>query len=107
MKTRELMILETTFPSAELAHKVGRDLVDAGLAVCAQVDAEISAIYRWQGEVKCDTEARLTLKILSTRFELCRGELQLQHPYEVPQVISWSASYLDEAYLAWAKGEGK
>ena len=107
MKIRELMVMVTTVPDAVTAGKIAHDLVDAGLAVCAQVDPEMTSVYRWEDKIASQTEVRLTLKVLTERFSLCRGELELQHPYDVPQIIAWPASYVAEAYLAWARGEGK
>lgn len=104
MRTRDLMIVVTTLPDRAAAETVARGLIDAGLAVCAQVGGEMTSLYRWQGEVKADTEVRLTLKVLAVRYDLCAGELKLLHPYDVPQIIAWSASHVDEAYLNWAKG---
>lgn len=101
----ELKVVVTTFPDPESASKVAELMVDAGLAVCAQVGAEMKSFYRWDGSVKCDPETRVTFKVLQERFDLFTGELNLQHPYDVPQIISWPAEYVNRAYLEWAKGK--
>jgi len=107
MKTTDLRIVATTFPDREQAEKVTQLLIDAGLAVCGQVGADLVSFYRWDGQVKRDEEVSVTFKVLSDRFDLFVGELKLQHPYEVPQLIAWRAGWASEAYLTWAKGEGK
>ncbi len=107
MKTTDLRILETAFPDREQAENVTRLLVDAGLAVCGQVGGDLVSFYRWEGQVKQDKEVSVRFKVLSARFELFVGELKLQHPYEVPQLIAWQADWANESYLAWAKGQGK
>jgi len=104
MRTRDLMILVTTFPDRGTAETAARNLVDAGLAVCGQVGPEMTSIYRWEEALKTDTEVRLTLKVLTERYALCEGELKMTHPYDVPQIIGWPASHAEAAYLAWAKG---
>ena len=61
-ETRErhgLLMLATTFPDRAGAETVARKLVAAGLAVCAQVGADLVSFYRWQGEVRRDTEVAL------------------------------------------------
>ncbi len=102
-----LMILTTTFPDRDSANRVVALLVDGGLAVCGQVGAELDSVYRWQGEVRTDAEVAVTLKVLPARYELCAGELKLQHPHEVPQIVGWSCDRVEAAYLAWARGGGR
>ena len=101
----ELRVVVTTFPDRETAEKTVGLMVDAGLAVCAQVGADLVSFYRWDGAVKRDEEVAVTFKVLQERFSLFTGELNLQHPYEVPQIISWPADHVNKAYLDWAKGK--
>jgi periplasmic divalent cation tolerance protein len=100
----ELKIVVTTFPDRAVAEKIAHLLVDAGLSVCAQVGADLVSFYRWEGEIQRDAEVAVTFKVLQPRFDLFVGELRLQHPAEVPQIISWPAEYVDRAYLDWARG---
>lgn len=100
-----LQVVTTTFPDRAAAERVAAHLVDAGLAVCAQVGADLVAFYRWQGEVRRDTEVAVVLKVLPERLDLCCGELKLQHPYDTPQIVAWPAGRVDAAYLAWARGK--
>ena len=102
----QLLIVTTTFGSTEKAEEVAAALVDHGLAACAHVDAPLRSFYRWKGQMESDQEVRVTFKVLPDRFELFCGELRLQHPYEVPQMIAWPASWVDAKYLAWARGKG-
>ncbi len=105
MSFAALMIVTTTFDDREKALEVSRLLVDGGLAVCAQVGDKMDSIYRWEGEVVQNPEVRVTFKVLGDRFELFCGELKLNHPYDVPQLVAWPAAYTDKAYLDWAKGK--
>jgi len=91
----ELRVVVTTFPDRESAEKTAGLMVDAGLV----------SFYRWDGSVKRDEEVAVTFKVLHSRFELFTGELNLQHPYDVPQIISWPPDYVNKAYLDWAKGK--
>ena len=102
-----LWIVTTAFPHRDDAEKAAGLLVDAGLAVCAQVGADLVSFFRWEGAVQRAAEVALVLKVLPDRYELCVGELKLQHPYDVPQIVSWPAGRVDAAYLAWARGKGE
>ena len=105
MSERELVILTTTFADQEKAEKVASLIVDAGLAVCAQVGGVVVSYYRYEGKMQKDHEIPVTFKILPVRLDLFLGELKLQHPYEVPQIVGWPAPYVDTNYLQWAKGK--
>jgi periplasmic divalent cation tolerance protein len=107
MSSSDLMVVTTTFDDREKALEVARLMVDAGLAVCSQVGDKLDSFYRWEGKVVQSSEVRVTFKVLGDRFELFCGELKLNHPYDVPQVVGWPAAYADKAYLDWAKGKGK
>lgn len=107
MSLSDLMVVTTTFEDRETALKVSHLLVDAGLAVCSQVGNTMDSFYRWEGKVVQSSEVRVTFKVLGDRFELFSGELKLNHPYEVPQIVAWEVSATDKDYLLWAKGKSK
>ena len=50
------------------AEKTAEMLVDAGLAVCAQVGADLVSFYRWDGAVKRDAQGGVIFKVLQDRF---------------------------------------
>ncbi len=102
---RELWIVRTTCPDRETALSLGRDLVAAGLAACAQVEAGIESCYVWQGRLQQDPEVPLTLKVCRRRLRECLDRLRASHPYEVPQLVAWPCVEVDRDYLAWACGE--
>lgn len=101
----ELWIVVTTFPDRDQAKKVARLMVDAGLAVCAQVGADLVSFYRWEGAINEDQEVAVTFKVLEERLDLFTGELKLQHPNDIPQILSWPAQKVNRAYLKWAQGK--
>lgn len=107
MSSENLMILTTTFPDRQAAEKVARMMVDAGLAVCAQVGADLISFYRWEGQLQKDSEVAVTFKIRGERFDLFCGELNLQHPNDVPQMLAWPAQYVNPTYADWAQGKGQ
>jgi periplasmic divalent cation tolerance protein len=103
---RRIHIVVTTLPARPEAEKAARLLVAESLAVCAQVGIGIRSWYRYRGEIEDSPEVTLTLKVRADRLDACIGRLQALHPYEVPQILAWPATYVDPGYLAWAYGEG-
>jgi periplasmic divalent cation tolerance protein len=107
MSAPGLYVVTTTFPDRAAAERVASLLVDAGLAACAQVGADLVSFYRWEGKVCRSPEVAVVLKVLPDRLELCLGDLRQLHPYDVPQIVAWEADHVSREYQAWARGEGR
>jgi periplasmic divalent cation tolerance protein len=101
-----LLVLRTTFGDRAQAEAVVAKLVADRLVVCGQVGTDVQSIYCWRGEVTREKEITVTLKIREDRFGACLESLRRLHPYEIPQLVAWPASYVDEAYGRWAWEEG-
>lgn len=89
MSNSDLHLVRTTFPERQQAEQVARLLVDAGLAVWAQVGAELTSFSQQGGSVRQTAEVAVMFEVLAGRFDLFMGELKLQHPLAAPQLVSW------------------
>ncbi|MEN9359433.1 MAG: hypothetical protein RL095_968 [Verrucomicrobiota bacterium] len=89
-------------PSREAALSLARAVVEAGHAACAQVLAEATSVYRWEGELCQEPETVLILKTPAPRAAELESFVKSHHPYAVPALISWEASANVE-YLHWAR----
>jgi len=101
-----LSVFVSTFPSRGEAERVAEVLVDAGLAVCAQVGADLTSFFRWDGQLEKEDEVAVAFKVLDERRDLFMGELDLQHPYDVPQILGWPVAVASGDYLKWARSGG-
>ncbi len=100
----EVLIVLSTFPSADKAAEVGRALVEEQLAACVNIVPTVRSIYRWQAVVQDDSESLAILKTSRDRFsDLSRRLVQL-HPYELPEVIALPLAAGHAPYLAWVVG---
>ena len=80
-----------------------RRLVADRLAACGQNFASIRSIYRWDGEVQEQGEARVALH---TRTELVPEIVERtnrEHAYDVPCVIAMPLTGGNPAYLDWIR----
>jgi periplasmic divalent cation tolerance protein len=103
--TDTLLIGWTTVDTEAAAQRLAHGLVEAGLAVCVQIDAGVESVYRWQGEVQSEQEWRLMVKFAAGRRTEVLAYLEAQHPYEVPEWVVVRAEQVAPAYLKWALGE--
>lgn len=78
-----------------------RRLVTDRLAACGQQVAAIRSIYRWDGEIQDDPEARVALH---TRIDLVDRIIEranAEHPYDVPCVLALPVLAANPAYCDW------
>jgi periplasmic divalent cation tolerance protein len=78
-----------------------RTLVEERLAACGHVTEAIRSVYRWDGEIHDEPEARVALhsrRSLVPAILARAGEL---HPYDVPCVIALPLVGGNPAYLRW------
>ena len=82
-----------------------RTLVEEGLAACGHQVAAIRSVYRWQGEVHDEPEARVALHTRRSLVPAIVARTQQLHPYDVPCVIALPLVDGNPAYLRWIAEE--
>lgn len=103
--TDEICEVIITAPDPDWLADFTRELVDAKLAACGHNIAQIRSIYRWQGNVHDEIEARVALH---TRVGLVSEIVNLaheRHPYEVPCVIATPIIGGNPDYIQWVRAE--
>ena len=78
-----------------------RTLVEERLAACGHVIAPIRSVYRWQGAVNDETEARVALHTRRSLVAAVVERTQELHPYEIRCVIALSLVEGNPNYLRW------
>ena len=94
-----------TAESAEWLADFTRSLVADRLAACGQNITSIRSIYRWQGEIQDEGEARVALHTRRGLVPAIVERADKDHPYEVPCVIAFPIVAGNPAYLAWIRDE--
>ncbi|GAA2131610.1 divalent-cation tolerance protein CutA [Glycomyces algeriensis] len=96
-----------TAPDAAWLAEFTRKLVEERLAACGHNLVEIRSIYRWDGQVHDEPEARV---MLHTRRSLVSEIIKIvnqEHPYEVPCVLATAIDQASPDYHAWVLTETK
>jgi periplasmic divalent cation tolerance protein len=94
-----------TGPSAEWLVEFTRALVEARLAACGQTIPAIRSIYRWQGAIEDETEARVALHTRCDLVAAIVAKADSDHPYDVPCVIALPIVDANPAYVEWILDE--
>ena len=88
-----------TVANREEAHRLARSLVERKPAACAQI-SEIESVYRWQGEVRQESEYRILFKT-TERYERVESTIRDLHSYELPAIHAFAFEHVLPAYAAW------
>lgn len=97
----KILLALTTFPDAEIAHRISNQLVSERFAACANILPSVESIYRWKGKIESGNETLVFFKVSVDRQSAFQDKLRLLHPYDVPEIVFLPvASGLPE-YIQW------
>lgn len=99
-----LVILVTTVNQEE-AVRIGKEMVNAKLAACANVIPSIQSIYRWDGKVVQEEEVLLILKSVKPRYRALEKAIKAMHTYEIPEIIALPVKEGFDRYIGWVGRE--
>jgi periplasmic divalent cation tolerance protein len=101
----EICEVVITGPDADWLAEFTRKLVEDRLAACGQNIASIRSIYRWEGEIQDDAEARVALHTRRSLVSAIVERANRDHPYDVPCVIAFPVVITNPAYEQWVLDE--
>jgi periplasmic divalent cation tolerance protein len=90
-----------TAEDAEWLAGFTRTLVEERLAACGHQVQAIRSLYRWQGEVHDEPEARVALHTRRSLVPAIVARAEQSHPYEIPCVLAMPVVGGNSAYLQW------
>lgn len=90
-----------TAPDADWLAGFTRTLIEERLAACGHVIGAVRSVYRWQGQIHDDGEARVALHTRRSLVPAIVARTQELHPYDIPCVIALSLSDGNPEYLRW------
>jgi len=87
------------------AVRIGKGMVNAKLAACANVIPGIQSIYRWKGKVVKTEESLLILKSSKLRYRALEKAIKAMHTYEIPEIIALPVQEGLDRYIRWVHSE--
>jgi periplasmic divalent cation tolerance protein len=95
------LVMLCAVPDRESGERIGRALVQERLAACVNLLPGMVSTFRWEGEVKQESELLLLIKTVGARVEASTQRIKALHPYEVPEIIALPIADGDPEYLKW------
>lgn len=93
-----------TFPTADEAERIGRQMVEERLAACVNILGPCRSIYRWQGAVESADEVTAIFKTVRTTADRLIARIAELHSYDVPAIAVWPIEKLLGNYAEWVEG---
>lgn len=100
----EIVLVLTTLPDALSVQKLADAVLDARLAACVTELGIVRSRYRWKGRVESAEEVQVLFKTSTARVLELERFIAANHPYEIPEIVSWSAD-ASAAYGQWIAAE--
>lgn len=100
----KFIIIYTTFPDKKSAETAINGLVVNKIIACGNI-FKISSIYAWQGKIEKAFEHAAIIKTVQDNYQQVEEYILKNHPYEVPEIISWSIEKGSPAFLEWIEKE--
>jgi periplasmic divalent cation tolerance protein len=101
----ELVEVVVTAEDGEWLAGFTRRLVEDRLAACGHVVPAMRAVYRWDGAVHDEPQARVGLHTRAALVPAIVERARAEHPDEVPCVIALPLTGGHPDYLAWVAAE--
>ena len=101
----QVLVILVTVVNQEEAVKIGKGMVNAKLAACANIIPGIQSIYRWKGKVVKAQEVLLILKSTKPRYCALEKAIKSMHTYETPEIIALSVKEGLDRYIEWVFSE--
>jgi periplasmic divalent cation tolerance protein len=100
-----LIVVMVTCPDSNTAEKIALSLTKKKLAACVNIISGIKSIYRWRGKVEEASEHLMIIKSKKPLLTKIIQEVRLNHPCQVPEIISFPIAGGLQEYLQWLAKE--
>jgi len=87
------------------AERLAEELIENHYAACVNVIRDVQSMYRWEGDIRRDTEALLIIKTAANKIESLIKYVRENHPHDIPEVLSLDISEGNPDYLNWLHKE--
>jgi periplasmic divalent cation tolerance protein len=101
----EVLIAYVTCADLDEARRIGRALVEDGLAACVNIRAH-ETVYRWKGAIEQGPEAAFLAKTTRTAWPRLQARVRAMHSYTLPCIIGWTLAEGMPEYLDWVAAGG-
>ena len=101
MKEFTLKLLYIPCSGFDEAKEIASTLIEEKLIACANIQKEITSVYKWEGAMQSETESLLILKTSDQLAEATSQRVHELHSYDCPCILSYNAESESKGYADW------
>ncbi len=94
------LILSAVSSKAE-AESIANALVEEKLAACVNILPGVTSIYKWENDMKADSELILLIKTKKSHSKRVEARIGDLHSYDTPEIIFLPVQGGSKEYLDW------
>ena len=87
----EIALLRATFSDRAEAARIGRVVIEEGLAACVNIEG-VRSLFRWQGDIHEEDEAPALFKTRTTLAPRLAERIAALHGYDLAAIEWWPAT---------------
>jgi len=101
----EINMIYITAGSKDEAKRIGKALINTGLAACVNIIENMTSMYMWDGKLQDANETILIAKTTKERVSGLIEKVNALHSYDCPCIVSLPVSGGNPAFLKWVADE--
>lgn len=94
-----------TVPDRATAQRLAKACLEQHLVACANILPGVESVYWWQGKIESEQELLILFKTTSQNLSQLQDLILREHPYDVPEFISFPIDTGSPDYLSWIQKE--
>lgn len=98
------IVVLVSIPKAQ-AEDFARALLSERVCACINIINDVKSLFWWQGKIDEAQEALLIIKTKDILFGKLQALIKTNHPYEVPEIISFKIDQINPQYQEWLNKE--
>ena len=100
-----LCLVYMTAADIDMARRIGQALIDARLAACVNLIPGMRSIYRWENEIREESEVIIIAKTRKERLDDVTSTVAKIHNYDCPCIVALPIEAGHQAFLNWIGSE--
>jgi len=93
-----------TIPEKDAEH-LAKMLLTERVCACVNIVNGVKSLFWWKDKLDEAQESLLIIKTKETLFGKLKTLIKNNHPYEVPEIISFKIDSINQEYLNWLNKE--
>ncbi|MBN3039612.1 MAG: divalent-cation tolerance protein CutA [Candidatus Omnitrophica bacterium] len=89
----------------ENAQDLAKALLSERVCACVNIIKGVDSFFWWKGKIDHSQEAILLIKTKDILYPKLKTFIQNNHPYEVPEIISFRIDQINKEYQDWLMNE--